>query len=150
MDNLDYELPKVKKDKKSNPEDDLTSIYIKQLAARALDLEESNGDEEHIDKKIKVDDSMEEIKAYRFYHNFTIAELQDVCRYNKIPHSGKKAELLLRCIDGHVNGRLGLCETCLKGKLKIGPNGKKVVCSGYFDEVYYSCHAVLDLNQVKR
>lgn len=55
-----------------------------------------------------------------------------------------------RCIDGHVNGRLGRCPTCFIGKLSLNEAdaGATVVCKGYFDEeiqnripCQYSCNA---------
>jgi len=50
--------------------------------------------------------------------------------------SGKKVELLERVVDGHLRGRLSLCPTCHKGKLKLDPKSDmtRVVCPGYFDE----------------
>lgn len=153
IEDLDYVMPKKKRKSESNAEDDVTSAYISKIASNFAAHEETHTDGEPSAKKIKMDEedkNMAEINAYRYYHNMTGAELKDICRYNRVPTSGKKNDLLLRCIDGHVHGRLGLCDTCGKGKLKIGPDGKKILCSGYFDEVFYPCHAVLDLDQVKR
>jgi len=49
--------------------------------------------------------------------------------------SGSKKVLLQRIIDGHLNGKLGPCNTCEKGKLRLGDDNWDVVtCRGYFDE----------------
>lgn len=153
IEELDFVVPKKKKSADSSAEDDVTSAYISKIATRFVAHEESHKKGEPSSKKIKIDEedkNTAEMNAYRYYHKMTCAELKDICRYNRVPSSGKKNDLLLRCIDGHVNGRLGLCDTCGKGKLKIGPDGNKILCSGYFDEVFYPCHAVLDLDQVQR
>ena len=49
--------------------------------------------------------------------------------------SGAKNALLQRIVDGHVNGRLGICPICGKGRLKLNDdNWEEIYCNGYFDE----------------
>ena len=49
--------------------------------------------------------------------------------------TGAKKVLLQRIIDGHMNGRLGMCPTCEKGQLKLEDDNWDVVyCNGYYDE----------------
>lgn len=83
---------------------------------------------------------------FEIYENFTNDELKDVLRWNRQLISGKKDILLQRIIDGHMNGRLGMCPSCSEGKLKLRDDGEEVFCNGYFDEdsmtripCFYTC-----------
>lgn len=44
--------------------------------------------------------------------------------------------MYLRCIDGHVNGRLARCPSCFQGKLNLKDEdaGATIICKGYYDE----------------
>lgn len=63
-------------------------------------------------------------------------ELKDILRWNHQILGGKKADMLTRVIDGKLNGRLGRCPTCLRGRVKLQTEdgGHTVYCNGYFDE----------------
>jgi len=73
-------------------------------------------------------------KVYEIYERDTNDQLKDVLRWNRQLVSGTKDILLQRTIDGHMNGRLGSCPSCLEGKLKLKDDGETVFCNGYFDE----------------
>lgn len=64
-------------------------------------------------------------------------DLKEAIRWNLgYGISGTKDILLLRCLDGHVNGRLSRCPTCFQGKLQLDESdaGSSIICKGYFDE----------------
>jgi len=76
-------------------------------------------------------------RAMKVYGKMKADDLKSVIRWNLgYGTTGTKNILLLKCIDGHVNGRLGRCPTCFKGKLNIVESdaGATVSCKGYFDE----------------
>lgn len=55
--------------------------------------------------------------------------------WNRQLVSGAKQLLLQRIIDGHMNGRLGMCPSCFEGKLKLkDEDGETVFCNGYYDK----------------
>lgn len=94
-----------------------------------------------------------ETPIHELYSGMKTDELKDVLRWNKQTGlSGKKDELLLRCVDGHMNGRIGLCPSCEEGKLKLA-NSTTVSCSGYFDEenqVRHPCFFSCKVNEAPR
>jgi len=92
-------------------------------------------------KKVKKggasNDLESEAAIYGIYQGMKNDELKDFLRWNLgYGMSTTKPELLLRCIDGHKNGRFARCPTCFEGKLQLnsGDAGGTVICSGYFDE----------------
>eukprot|EP00816_Leptocylindrus_hargravesii_P012345 CAMPEP_0196808632 /NCGR_PEP_ID=MMETSP1362-20130617/8618_1 /TAXON_ID=163516 /ORGANISM="Leptocylindrus danicus, Strain CCMP1856" /LENGTH=480 /DNA_ID=CAMNT_0042183041 /DNA_START=16 /DNA_END=1458 /DNA_ORIENTATION=+ len=111
----DGEAPPKKKAKKAKgePKDDHKTFD------NLTDLDRSRGDIYAIYAKMKIDD------------------LKDVLRWNKCFLTGNKDFLLLKCIDGHMNGRLGYCPSCKYGRLKFPEDhrdGERVVCNGIFNE----------------
>ncbi|KAH9251360.1 hypothetical protein BASA81_010796 [Batrachochytrium salamandrivorans] len=68
------------------------------------------------------------------YQAKTVAQLKDWLRANGAPLTGSKPELVQRCMDGHVNGRLPACARCGHGKLQFDAERGAYTCSGYFDE----------------
>eukprot|EP00586_Coscinodiscus_wailesii_P018785 CAMPEP_0172510212 /NCGR_PEP_ID=MMETSP1066-20121228/227029_1 /TAXON_ID=671091 /ORGANISM="Coscinodiscus wailesii, Strain CCMP2513" /LENGTH=421 /DNA_ID=CAMNT_0013289079 /DNA_START=394 /DNA_END=1659 /DNA_ORIENTATION=+ len=91
-------------------------------------------------------DKLELARAYGIYAEYNNNELKDVLRWNKQMVGGTKDILLQRILDGHVNGRLGLCPTCSEGKLKLEDDGETVKCPGWFDKenmmrhpCFYTC-----------
>merc|ERR1712060_790383 len=80
-------------------------------------------------------------------------QLKDVLRWNRQMLGGTKDVLIQRIIDGDMNGRLGLCPICFKGKLKFNTENNTVVCNGYFDEelnVRRSCFFGTGRNEAPR
>ena len=67
---------------------------------------------------------------------------------------GRKDALLLRCIDGHMRGRLPRCPMCKQGRLKIVDEDHDFAsCNGYFDEDMQSrvpCSYQISLDKVQR
>lgn len=106
---------------------------IEMLKAKA-----SDEDDEPKKKKTKTDDpysSNDFVTAYRVYQKEKNDELKDVLRWNRQFLTGTKNYLLVKILDGHVNGRLARCQLCQGGKLKIDERNCAVVqCNGQFDE----------------
>lgn len=76
-------------------------------------------------------------RAMKVYGKMKVDDLKSVVRWNLgYGTTGTKNILMLKCIDGYVNGRLGRCPTCFKGKLNLVESdaGATVNCKGYFDE----------------
>ena len=48
-----------------------------------------------------------------------VDELKDILRWNKQIVGGNKDTLLARIIDAKLNGRLGRCPSCLRGRIKL-------------------------------
>lgn len=69
------------------------------------------------------------------YEKKTLDELKDYLRWNRQILKGSKPVLLIKCIDGHMSGRIGKCPVCIKGKLMLSEKdeGDTVDCNGYFD-----------------
>ena len=83
----------------------------------------------------------------------SVSQLKDILRINKQFLSGKKQELINRCIDGERFGALPICSRCGKGRLKLSEDNSKVMCSGYYDEdcgMRIQCDLVDDVNAVER
>lgn len=104
-----------------------------------LPNEDSDEEEERPAKKAKTDEDsieMKEARAMKIYSSMKNDDLKSVLRWNLgYGTSATKDILMMRCIDGHVYGRLERCPTCFKGKLQIkdaDPNA--IACPGYYDE----------------
>eukprot|EP00578_Thalassiosira_sp_NH16_P006940 CAMPEP_0181116970 /NCGR_PEP_ID=MMETSP1071-20121207/22240_1 /TAXON_ID=35127 /ORGANISM="Thalassiosira sp., Strain NH16" /LENGTH=484 /DNA_ID=CAMNT_0023201261 /DNA_START=132 /DNA_END=1586 /DNA_ORIENTATION=- len=88
-------------------------------------------------KKSSGDDRETFARAMKKYNKMKNVDLKSVIRWNLgCGTTGAKDLLLLRCIDGHVNGRLGRCPTCFRGKLNLKEEdaGATIICKGYYDE----------------
>lgn len=120
------------------------SAVDKRLAEVKKAMEQLPGDEDSEEeapptKRAKSAGSTLEryARAMQIYGKMTVDELKAVLQWNHgYGTSGNKSLLLLRCIDGHVNGRLARCPTCFLGKLNVNESdaGRTVLCKGYFDE----------------
>jgi len=92
-------------------------------------------------------------EAYLKFASMKNAELQDVLVYNRVKKTGTKEALLIRVVDGYVNGRIGRCLDCQKGKLSITDDGDAIQCKGYFDEeggYRVSCKSRFPVDAVQR
>jgi len=69
------------------------------------------------------------------YLSMTKPELQKWLRHNGQLVTGRKFDLLLRCIDGELNGRIPGCPACHRGQMSYDYSEGAYVCRGYFDEV---------------
>ena len=67
------------------------------------------------------------------YQDKNLDGLKDYLRWNQQVLKGTKPLLLMKCMDGHLNGRLARCPLCHEGKLNLEMDDT-VQCSGYFDE----------------
>mmetsp|Transcript_5146 Transcript_5146/g.7854 ORF Transcript_5146/g.7854 Transcript_5146/m.7854 type:complete len:469 (-) Transcript_5146:853-2259(-) len=124
---------KPPKSEKSNIFADKVASYKRALAAMENDDEEGKPSAA---KKAKTDMD-EKARAFSVYNKMKNAELQDVLRWNLgYATTGTKDVLLVRCIDGHVNGRLARCPVCSQGKLGLSDEdaGETIKCGGYWDE----------------
>ncbi len=63
----------------------------------------------------------------------TSSELKRFLEFNKQPKTGKKEDLVERCLDGFLYGALPKCPTCRRGKLTFYEDSGAYVCGGYFD-----------------
>lgn len=93
------------------------------------------------DDENRFDDLTDEDRArgdiYAIYAKMKNDDLKDVLRWNKNFLTGNKELLLLKCIDGHMNGRLGYCPSCKHGRLKFPEDhrdGERIACNGIFNE----------------
>ena len=92
-------------------------------------------------------------EAYLKFASMKNVELQDVLVYNRVKKTGTKEALLIRVVDGYVNGRIGRCLDCQKGKLSITDDGDAIQCKGYFDEeggYRVSCKSRFPIDAVQR
>jgi len=62
-------------------------------------------------------------------------ELQKWLRHNGQLVTGRKHELLLRCVDGQINGRIPGCPKCHEGQMQYDYTEDVYVCNGYFDKL---------------
>eukprot|EP00804_Cyclotella_cryptica_P023395 CCRYP_000521-RA/>CCRYP_000521-RA protein AED:0.40 eAED:0.40 QI:206/1/1/1/0.87/0.77/9/1077/473 len=117
-------------------EENPVSKRVREIKALVAQQEEE-GEAEPPTKKAKGGKWKKEVEAMKIYQKMTNERLKDVLRWNLgYGMTGTKDVLLLRCIDGHVNGRLARCPSCFKGHLQLCDNdaGETVKCGGYFDE----------------
>lgn len=135
--------------KKEKGDDEQTTELARRLAGirKAMEALDSDDDDAPPAKRARKDKkgkggkagpSTEELAgAMRVYSKMKADDLKSVLRWNLgYGTTGTKDVLLLRCIDGHVNGRLARCPSCFKGKLGVREEdgGATVACRGYFDE----------------
>ena len=105
-----------------------------QAAKRAAALDDSQGivvatnDEGHPTRLVSGSDPVV-IK----YKSMTISLLKDWLRANNMVMSGKKEDLVARCVDGEINGRLPRCPRCRMGKVTFNPDKGVYICPGFFD-----------------
>lgn len=92
-------------------------------------------------KKKKTGDDgalKQQVDIYARYAKTPVDGLKDVLRWNKQFLTGKRNDILARIIDGEVNGRLGACPLCVKGRLKYGQEQEEqVTCNGGFFNHYW-------------
>jgi len=62
-------------------------------------------------------------------------ELQKWLRHNSQLVTGNKKQLLLRCVDGQLNGRIPKCPRCHQGQMQYDYENRQYVCNGYFDDM---------------
>ena len=97
-------------------------------------------DKEPPAKKVKSDPNGDDdvearcVQAYGIYNKMKNNDLKDILRWNGQFLTGTKPYMLIKCIDGHVRGRLARCNLCSGGKLKLAEDMKTVTCGGTFDE----------------
>jgi hypothetical protein len=72
------------------------------------------------------------------YLSMTKPELQKWLRHNGQLVTGRKQDLLLRCIDGEINGRIPGCPACHKGQMYYNYSEGAYVCNGYWDELSHN------------
>jgi len=107
---------------------------IKKKAKREK-IEEATHEKISEKEKLNVDNENDAAVVYGLYEGYNSNELKDVLRWNKQLVSGTKDLLLQRIIDGHISGRLGMCPTCVEGRLKLNDeNCMTVLCRGWYDE----------------
>ena len=87
---------------------------------------------DHPEKLVKVPIHEDRFKKYLEMFK---PELQEYLRFNGQLVTGRKLDLLLRCFDGEMNGRIPGCDYCHHGQMKYDYQDGKFVCNGYFDEV---------------
>lgn len=135
--------PKKKKAKQQQGEDNTLMGRIKQAALdMAVEEEEPEIKVGPAKKKQKIEHGendfdllvAEYCKIASAKPKVTVATLKDYLRWNRQVLKGAKDFVLLKVLDGKVNGRLGHCELC-GGKLKMDEEKEEmIICSGQFDE----------------
>jgi len=65
-------------------------------------------------------------------------EIQKWLRHNGQLVTGRKHDLLLRCIDGEVNGRIPGCPSCHLGQMQYDYSEGAFICNGYFDSLAHN------------
>lgn len=101
----------------------------------------ASGEEPPPAKKMKTKDNKEhetflrQVDLYGTYHKkYKNDEMKDILGYNRQVKTGTKDFLLMKLIDGCTFGRLGRCQLCNGGRLKLMEDGMTVICGGTFDE----------------
>ena len=95
-------------------------------------------------KKIKTEISETDRAKAEILSMFSskkVDELKDVLRWNKQIVGGNKDTLLARIIDAKLNGRLGRCPSCLRGRIKLTEEDG----GGEYDRAlmpYYNTHGI--------
>lgn len=65
--------------------------------------------------------------------------------------SGNKDELIAKCADGIVLGRIPRCPNCFGGRPKYDYKNGTYHCSGYRDDVdFKNCHTNFSKEDLKR
>jgi len=142
---IEEKVSVTKKEKGGEDGDGVCTERIKKNLARLRKevLGSSDDDDAEYEnqpkKKRKMNKLSEEERAeaevYAMYEKKKNDELKDVLRWNNQMVGGNKDALLTRIIDGQLNGRLGICPSCEKGKMKLkDTEAAKAYCNGYFDE----------------
>lgn len=148
IDDIAYKPPKATKKKKGEEGEDnagessAIAKKLKEIKSVMETLDEDDDDDtKRPAKKSKTtgdDESIETYaKAMKSYSKLKNDDLKSILRWNLgYGMTGTKDILLLRCIDGHVHGRLGRCPTCFQGKLQLKDEdaGVTVNCLGFYDE----------------
>lgn len=148
IDDIAYKPPKATKKKKGEEGEDnagessAIAKKLKEIKSVMETLDENDDDDtKRPAKKSKTTGDDESIVAYakamKSYSKLKNDDLKSILRWNLgYGMTGAKDILLLRCIDGHVHGRLGRCPTCFQGKLQLKDDdaGLTVNCLGYYDE----------------
>lgn len=117
----------LKEDEESDSDDDARPKKKKKKAKK----EDGSGE-----KALSPKDR-EEAEVYAIYRDYKNDDLKDVLRWNRQLVSGNRDMLLTRILDGHMNGRLGRCPTCHKGRMKLTEEdveNRTAHCNGYYDE----------------
>jgi len=84
-------------------------------------------------KLMKVNDQIyPEIEKYL---DLSKPELQKWLRQNGQLVTGRKYDLLLRCVDGQINGRIPGCNKCHHGQMQFDYGQGMYICNGYFDHM---------------
>eukprot|EP00242_Pyramimonas_sp_CCMP2087_P008340 CAMPEP_0198210276 /NCGR_PEP_ID=MMETSP1445-20131203/20005_1 /TAXON_ID=36898 /ORGANISM="Pyramimonas sp., Strain CCMP2087" /LENGTH=216 /DNA_ID=CAMNT_0043884295 /DNA_START=71 /DNA_END=717 /DNA_ORIENTATION=+ len=69
------------------------------------------------------------------YKSMTVDTLKKFLKANKQLLSGKKDELVERCVDGETLGALPMCHICQKATVKLADTAEVCfVCPGYYDK----------------
>ena len=89
---------------------------------RTADLIAQEDEDGPKSKKVKTEISETDRAKAEILSMFSskkVDELKDVLRWNKQIVGGNKDTLLARIIDAKLNGRLGRCPSCLRGRIKL-------------------------------
>lgn len=98
----------------------------------------AEGEGEPQQKKAKIVEpylTNEFVVAFRLFEKHKNDDLKDILKWNRQFVTGTKNYLMVKVLDGYVNGRLARCQLCQGGRLKIDDTDCTVVqCNGQFDE----------------
>jgi len=143
--------------------DDPSKALIANLKRNAKVLLEEDGKEEDngrgpVKKKSKSSSVLSTkdhvyASAYLEYSTLKVDELKDFLRWNYQIVTGNRSTILYRVVDGRVNGRLGFCSLCVKGRLKLSDDAAFATCSGYYDDDMSSkvtCFNKIDISKAQR
>lgn len=122
-----------------NPEK-LVKDKLEKIKAAAAKLEEEDEDEkEPPAKKVKGEGNefTRQLKAFLIYGKISNGDLKDVLTWNGNTKTGTKSVLVMKCIDGYLNGRLHKqCSACEHGRLTLNLTDgfETVKCQGGYNE----------------
>lgn len=77
--------------------------------------------------------------------------LKSLLTANNQTKSGNKADLLLKCTDGVINGQIPKCDKCGGGVPTFNIKNGKYYCRGYIDDdEFMICDTDFEFGEVKR
>jgi hypothetical protein len=85
------------------------------------------------------------------FEEYSNQKLKDLLRANTQSMTGNKDDLIYKCADGAILGRIPRCPKCFGGRPKFDYQKGTYYCSGYRDdEDFKNCHSTFQLSELTR